>query len=167
MSRAAESADDCTSDPTANRGLPLSAADRKQAESFAALLVGHRKRVAEDIRDTAAAIAHHQDTGDTFTSHRLRQALRRMSREQRELDLLHRSVRRRLNADVREVTRFPRHFDITVTRRRTGWRMEIPQFNVILANIDSRAESEDIGRSIIAAITGLPTATIVVRSLVA
>ncbi|MEZ0052175.1 hypothetical protein ABIA30_003187 [Mycobacterium sp. MAA66] len=154
------------SDRTASPGLPMSAADRKQAELFAALLGEHREQIAADIRSTAAAIAHHQDSGDALSSHRLRQAFRHMSRAQNELDLLCHSVRRRLSAEVLEVTKLPRHFDITVKRRRTGWRMEIPTFGVVLANIDSRAEAEAIGRSIIAAVTGLPAAAIVVHPLV-
>lgn len=144
----------------------MSAADRKQAELFTALLNDHRDRVAQDIAHTTAAAAHQRETGDTLAAQRLRQALQHMSRRRNELDRLCDQLHRRLNTTPTDVTGSTRQFDIVVTRRRTGWRMEIPRFNVVLANIDSRAEAEEIGRSLIAAVTGFPAADIVVRALV-
>lgn len=168
MSRSAATAANHGTSPALPRrtGLPMSATDRKQAELFAELLGKHRKQVAQDMCSTTAAIAHHRDIGDSLTSHRLRQTLQHMSRRQSELDQLCDQLHRRLAAAPREITEFPKHFDIIVTRRRAGWRLTIPRFNVTLANIDSRGEAETIGRSLIAAVTGFPPTGIVVRSLV-
>lgn len=88
-------------DPAPHRarrpGLPLSAADRKQAELFAALLADHRSQLTEDITVTTAAMARCRDIGDTLTSRRLRQSLRHMSRRRDELDLLCAQVQHRLS----------------------------------------------------------------------
>jgi hypothetical protein len=168
VSRAAASAGNHRHAPgyTARPGPPLAVADRKQAELFKALLGKHRNQMADDIRNTAAAIAHHHNSGDSLTSHRLRQTLEHMSRKQNELDQLCDRLRDRLNTDATVATESPRSFDIIITRRRSNWYLRIPKFSVALANIASRTDAEDISRSLISAITGLPTAAIVIRSLV-
>ena len=168
MSRSAVCAahDGSAADRAHRPAPPLSAADRRQAELFAALLAEHRGQLAEDIGSTTAAIAQYRDIGDTLTSRRLRQSLQHLSRRRDELDLLCAQVQHRLADRPRERIEATRAFDITVTRRRVGWRLEIPRFNVALTHIDSRAEAEAIGRSLIAAVTGLPAADIEVRSLV-
>lgn len=168
MSRSAGGAthDDPASDPARRSGLPLSTADRRQAELFAALLADHRRQLGEDINSTTAAVAQYRHIGDTLTSRRLRQSLQHLSRRRDELDLLCAQVQLRLADRPHERTEATRQFDIVVTRRRVGWRLQIPRFNVALANIDSRAEAEAIGRSLIAAVTGIPVADIEVRALV-
>lgn len=158
--------DDPARDRVRRPGLPLSAADRKQAELFAALLADHRSQLAEDVSSTTAAVAQYRDIGDTLTSRRLRQSLQHLSRRRDELDLLCAQVQQRLADRPRERAEAARRFDVVVTRRRVGWRLEIPRFNVALADIDSRAAAEAIGRSLIAAVTGFPAADIEVRSLV-
>jgi hypothetical protein len=141
-----------------------SVADMQQAKYFQELLDEHHSQTLREISDKTAALTLSQTGNDTSAKSRLQRELAVAYREQAELDRLCDSLRMRLAADVVQVDNVNRPFEIVMTRRRAGWRMEIPEFDVVLVNIHSRAELEVVGRSIISAITGLPIAQIRVRS---
>src|SRR4029077_14298636 len=84
-------------------------------------------------------------------------------REQVDLKRVRDSLRLRLAADVAEIARVIRLFEIVMSRRRAGWQTEMPEFDIVLTDIDSRTDAEVVSRSIISAITGLPMAQIRVR----
>src|ERR1700752_2962826 len=131
-----------------------STADMRQAEYFKVLLDARHAQIVREIRHEAAALAQCQDGDDTGAVRHLRQRLADTYREQRELDRLRDSLRARLTTYVPEMAKVIRYFDVVVTRRRACWRMEIPELNVVLANIDRRTDAEVVSRTIVAAITG-------------
>jgi hypothetical protein len=144
-----------------------SIADMQQAKYFQALLDERHSQIHREICDKTAALAQSQATDDASAMRRLRRGLAATCREQADLDRVRNSLRVRLAADVAERARVTRHFEIVMTRRRAGWRMAIPEFDIVLTDIDSRTDAEAVSRSIISAITGLPTAQIRVRSRLA
>jgi hypothetical protein len=141
----------------ANAVARPSIADTKQAEYFKALLDEHLTQNKREIRDQASALAQCRDSRE---AHHLRQRLTETHREQNELDRL----RHRRTARLPRMDSAIRHFDIVVTRKRACWRLEIPEFDVVLSNIDCRTDAELVSRTIIAEITGLPMTQIGVRT---
>ena len=141
--------------------------DMQQAKYFQALLDERHSQILREICDKTAALAQSQASDDTSAMRRLRQGLAATYREQVDLDRLRNSLRVRLAANVPEIAGLVRPFEIVMTRRRAGWRMEIPEFDIVLTDIDSRTDAEVVSRSIISAITGLPMAQIRVRSRLA
>ncbi len=144
-----------------------SIADMQQAKYFQALLDERHSQIYREICDKTAALAQSQASDDASAMRRLRQGLAATCREQVDLDRVRSSLRVRLAEDVEEIASVIRLFEIVMTRRRAGWRMEIPEFDIVLTDIDSRTDAEVLSRSIIAAITGLPMAQIRVRSRLA
>jgi hypothetical protein len=144
-----------------------SIADMQQAEYFKVLLDERHAQIVREICYKAAVLAQYQDGDDTGEACHLRQYLADTYREQRELNQLRNSLHVRLTTGVPEMARVIRYFDVIATRRRACWRMEIPGLNVVLTNIDRRTDAEVVSRTIVAAITGLPTAEIGVRTRLA
>jgi hypothetical protein len=141
--------------------------DVQQAKYFQALLDERHSQVLREICDRTAALTQSQASDGTSAMHHVRRGLAATYREQVDLDRLRNSLRVRLAADVPQIAKAIRPFDIVLTRRRAGWRMEIPEFDIVLTNIDSRTDAEVVSRSIIAAITGLRIAQVEVRSRLA
>ena len=141
--------------------------DVQQARYFQSLLDERHSQILREICDSTAALAQSQVSDRTSAMRELRRGLAATYRERVDLDRLRNSLRVRLAADVPQITKAIRPFDIVLTRRRAGWRMEILAFDIVLTNIDSRTDAEVVSRSIIAAITGLPMAAIKVRSRLA
>jgi hypothetical protein len=140
-----------------------SIADMQQAKYFQALLDERHSQIFREICDKTAALARSQASDDTSATRRLRQDLAATYREQVDLERVRDSLRVRLAADVAEIARAIRLFDTALTRRRAGWQTELPEFDIVLTDIDSRTDAEVVSRSIISAITGLPMAQIRVR----
>jgi hypothetical protein len=141
--------------------------DVQQAKYFQALLDERHSQILREICDRTAALAQSQVSDGTSAMRDLRRGLAATYRERVDLDRLRNSLRVRLAGDVPQIAKVIRPFDIVLKRRRAGWRMEIPEFDIVLANIDSRTDAEVVSRTIIAAITGLPMAAIKVRSRLA
>lgn len=134
---------------------PLAAVDPdvQQAMYFKALLDERHAEILREIWDKTAALAQTRaGNGMSATRRRLRQGLAAAYREQVDLDRLRSGLRAHLTADVSEVAKVIRSFDIVITRRRAGWRIEIPELGIVLTNVDNRTDAEVISRSIIAAI---------------
>jgi hypothetical protein len=122
--------------------------DMQQAKHFQALLEERHSHILREIHQQTAALVLGKADDDTGAMRRLRRDLAAIYREQVELDRLRHSVRVRLAADLQRIGTVDRCFEIVMIRRRTGWRMEIPEFDVVLGNIDSRTAAEVVGRSI-------------------
>jgi hypothetical protein len=133
---------------------PLAAVDpdMQQAMYFKALLDERYAQIVREIWDKTTALAQSRASNGTSAMRRLRRGLAAAYREQVDLDRLRNSLRVHLSADVPEIANVIRPFDIVITRRRAGWRIEIPEFGIVLTNIDSRIDAEGVSRSIIAAI---------------
>jgi hypothetical protein len=133
---------------------PLAAVDpdMQQAMYFKALLDERHAQILREICDKTAALAQSRAGKGTRAMRRLRQGLAAAYREQVDLDRLRNGLRVHLTADVPEIDKVIRPFDIVITRRRAGWRIEIPEFGIVLTNADSRIDAEVVSRSIIAAI---------------
>jgi hypothetical protein len=140
-----------------------SIADTQQAKYFRALLDKRHSQIFREICNGTAALARSQASDDMSAMRRLRQDLAATYREQVDLERVRDSLRVRLAADVAEIARVIRLFEIVMTRRRAGWQTEMPEFVIVLTDIDSRTDAEVVSRSIISAITGLPMAQIRVR----
>jgi hypothetical protein len=132
--------------------LAAAGADLQQAMYFKALLDERHAQILHEICDKTAALAQSRGGKGTRAVRRLRQGLAAAYREQVDLDRLRDSLRVHLTADVPEIDKAIRPFDIVITRRRAGWRIEIPEFGIVLTNADSRIDAEAVSRSIIAAI---------------
>jgi hypothetical protein len=142
-------------------------ADVQQAKYFQTLLDERHSQILREIGDRTAALAQRQAGDGTSAMCHLRRGLAAIYRERVDLDRLRNNLRVRLAGDVPQIAKVIRPFDIVLTRRRAGWRMEIEEFDIVLTNIDSRIDAEVVSQLIIAAITGMPLADIKVRSRLA
>lgn len=146
---------------------PMSDADRQQGELFAKLLAEYRLQITSDIRDTIAELTDHPPAGDPIATRRLQRVLAQLCSDKFEIDRLSAGLQLRSAVPTTENNGFTRYFDIVIKRRRAGWRLEIPEFGVALAHIESRSEAEEVGKTVLSAITGLPINTIAVRPVLA
>jgi hypothetical protein len=147
---------------TANVASYWSAAEMRQAEYFSAILDEQHAQIVREIAYVSAALAHCQDTDDTSGVRRLRRRLAHKHREEFELDRLREGLHRRFTAGINKQAKAIRYFEIVITRRRSCWRVQIPELDVVLTNIHRRADAEIMGQAYIAVITGTPMAEIAV-----
>jgi hypothetical protein len=147
---------------TANVAACSAAAEMRQVEYFKAILDEQHAQIVREIVDDSAALAQRQDTDDMRGVRRLRRSLAHKHREEFELDRLREGLQRRFTAEIPKQAKAIRYFEIVITRRRSCWRVQIPELDVVLTNIHRRADAEIMGQAYIAVITGTPMAEIAV-----